>query len=115
MLAFAPVVPSRTVRIFLFALCVLNPATLSSDPAIFGVWGGVLGREVLYGALTLLVVGPSIALWTYREHSRRVRLAWSLGLGCALGPLWLTREEGVWIVPSLLLVFGVTVWWVARP
>jgi hypothetical protein len=113
-LALAPVVPSRTARVLLFALCVFNPATLSSDPTVFGVGGTVLTRELLYASLTLLVMGGLIAFWTYRERSWRVRLAWSFVLGGALGPLWLTREEGVWIVPSLLLAFGATGWWLAR-
>jgi hypothetical protein len=69
---------------------------------------------LLYASLTLLVIGASIAFWTYRERSLCVRLAWSGALGGALGPLWLTREEGVWVVPSLLLAFGATAWWHAR-
>jgi hypothetical protein len=113
-LALAPVVVSRTARVLLFALCVFNPATMSSDPTVFGVGGAVLTRELLYASLSLLVIAASIALWTYRERSRHVRLAWALVLGSALGALWLAREEGVWIVPSLLLAFGVTVWWLVR-
>jgi hypothetical protein len=113
-LALAPVVPSRSVRVLLFAVCVFNPATLSSDSTVFGVGGTVLTRELLYASLTLLVIGALIAFWTYRERSWRIRLAWSVVLGGALGPLWLTREEGVWVVPSLLLAFALTGWWLAR-
>ena len=111
-LALAPVVPSRTARVVLLAICAFNPATLSRDPD--GVGGSVLMRELLYAALTLLVIGASIALWTYRERRWGVRLTWSVSLGAALGALWLTREEGVWIAPPLLFAGGVTGWWVAR-
>jgi hypothetical protein len=113
-LALAPVVASRTARVLLFALCVFNPATLSSDPTVFGVGGTVLTREVLYASFTLLVLAATIALWTYREKGWPWHLAWGLVLGGALGALWLTREEGVWIVPSLLLALGLTVWWRVR-
>lgn len=113
-LALAPVVPSRTARVVLFALCALNPATLSRDPTVYGVGGAVLTRELLYAALTLLVIGGSIALWTYRQRRGWVGLTWSLGLGAALGALWFTREEGVWIAPPLLFAGVATGWWVAR-
>ena len=113
-LALAPVVPSRTARVVLFAICAFNPATLSRDPTVYGVGGAVLTRELLYAALTLLVIGASIALWTYRDRRWWIRLAWSVGLGVALGALWFTREEGVWIAPPLLFAVGVTGWWVAR-
>jgi hypothetical protein len=113
-LAVRPVVASRTARVLLFALCAFNPATLSSDPTVFGVGGTVLTRELLYASLTLLVIGASIAFWTYRESRRCVRVAWSFVLGGALGPLWLTREEEMWIVPSLLLALGLAMSWRAR-
>ena len=58
-LALAPVVASRTARVLLFALCVFNPATLSSDPTVFGVGGTVLTRELLYASLTLLVIAAA--------------------------------------------------------
>jgi len=34
--------------------------------------------------------------------------------GTVLGWLWLTREEGVWIVPAVGLIVAVAVWEAAR-
>jgi len=109
-LAVAPVLRSRVLRLLVFALLLFNPATLSSDSTLVGVSTAVLTREPIYTSLSLLVIAGLIGLWTYRERHLLVRIAWSLCLGCSLGPFWLTREEGVWIVPSLVLGLTATAW-----
>ena len=47
-----------------------------------------------------------LGLFTYRERPRRQLVAWSFALGLALSAFWLTREEGVWLAPSLALIVG---------
>src|SRR6266851_3550357 len=44
-----------------------------------------------------------------RALALAVRTAWALGLGFALSAFWLTREEGIWIVPSLLALASIAV------
>ncbi len=41
-------------------------------------------------------------------------LPWSAGLGLALGAFWLTREEGVWILPVLVFLYAAGAWQYAR-
>lgn len=62
-------------------------------------------RDNIYPALTLLVMAGALRILGYREDSTSI--ASLVPHGLALGLFWLTREEGVWIVPSLLLVIAV--------
>lgn len=83
---------NRFLAAVAFAACLFSPGATS---------------EVLYRALrqniylsqTLLVVGSSLALVTSNRWKGRV-LSGGL-LGFVLAWFWCTREEGVWIVPSL--------------
>jgi hypothetical protein len=68
-----------------------------------------LVRESIYHSQTLLVVGTAIGLYL-RSRGGLGRLAiWALGFGIALGFFWITREEGVWLLPLLLLLAALLV------
>src|SRR5216684_1480929 len=60
-------------------------------------------------ALALAVLACSIGLVARIHRSLAVRTAWALGLGFGLSAFWLTREEGIWIVPSLLALASIAV------
>src|SRR5229473_2739658 len=93
--ALTPWVPSRWGRALAFAVLAFNPMSFATDPATRVI------REGIYPALTLAVLACSIGLVA--------RTAWALGLGFALSAFWLTREEGIWIVPSLLALASIAV------
>jgi hypothetical protein len=65
-------------------------------------------REEIYYGQTLLVLG--LMLWVLfcpvRSQHRPLYAAFA---GATLGWFWLTREEGVWIVPALVLIVFVAV------
>lgn len=59
-------------------------------------------REGLYAPLTVLLAG-GVAWWFRLRLARlRPRLLTAAGLGATLAAFWLTREEGVWIMPLLV-------------
>jgi hypothetical protein len=74
-------------------------------------------REGIYPALTLLVASTAIGMLVRQESSARFLWLWSCGLGLSLAAFWLTREEGVWIVPLLGLLFAFAVYrlWRSKP
>ena len=84
----------RRAGTFCFAVLVL-------DPAPFDRMGSLLLREPLYGGEIVLVLGLA-------AHAFLVRTAHPLGsallLGLAFGALWMTREEGSLLLPSLALL-----------
>jgi hypothetical protein len=59
-------------------------------------------RDEIYPGLVLLVFAAAIAL-TFSDRTRRSALL-SVGLGLSLGYLWITREEGIWVVPGIALL-----------
>jgi hypothetical protein len=66
-------------------------------------------RDAIYSGQTLLIWGMSVLLIL---ACRRGRFSpWlAASAGVLLGWYWLTREEGVWILPGLLLLFAGAGW-----
>jgi hypothetical protein len=62
----------------------------------------VLREEIYYGQ-TLLVLGTMLWILFGPLEARR-RLLWAGVAGAVLGWFWLTREEGLWILPGLVLL-----------
>ncbi len=81
------------------ALLVFNPAC--TDWSV-----GALMREPLYGALSLLVMALAARVFLCRGG-----IVWGVALGAAFAAFWLTREEGVLLVPSIAVLAA----WFALP
>jgi hypothetical protein len=96
--ALAPALKSKSARLGVYLLLLWNPMSYEA-PTL----GRVL-RQNIYTPLTLLIFAGLIALYYRKEDSFR-RQAWWAGLfGFSLGAFWLTREESIWIVPSVVLL-----------
>ena len=95
--ALRPLRLSTGSRLLLFGVLQYNPMTWASEYLR-------IVREGIYPALTLLVLSAAIGLMLRRSHSTRTLAGWSSALGLALTAFWLTREEGVWIVPTLAIL-----------
>ncbi len=91
------------------AICVVLFALLAFNPAIWGISFARVIRECLYISLslTLLIVSGAAVLHPFSSFNRR--LCVGVGAGLIGGMFWLTREEGLWILPALgvLLIAGV--------
>ncbi|HRY14453.1 MAG TPA: hypothetical protein P5330_01095 [Candidatus Competibacteraceae bacterium] len=92
--ALQPLIASRLLRTVIFVLLLFNPATFTWQLT------RVL-RDGLYPGLTLLVVGSAIGLLVRRHEPAQNLVGWAAMCGLATAALWLTREEGVWILPFL--------------
>ncbi len=98
--ALGSFVASRWLLAGTFALYAFSPASAMD------ITDHVL-RTAIYPALSVLSLGCGIGLLGAAATGRRSALAWGLGLGAAFGCFWLTREEGVWLLPSIgLLLLG---------
>jgi len=109
-LAVRPFVKRPVVLLIFFTVLLFNPMSYS---------GQVMDRpfrEGIYPALTMLVLGCATGLLTRRGQGLKKLLPWSICLGLSLSAFHLTREEGVWIMPSLLLIisFAAVSMWVTR-
>ncbi len=60
-------------------------------------------REGIYSSLTVLIFTCLIGLFRHLLSSKSMILRWSLLLGIFLSMFWLTREEGAWMLPTIIL------------
>jgi hypothetical protein len=84
------------------SLCLL----LVFDPAMLPLR---VIRDSIYGMQVLLLLGllwPALLVAT----QGRVRPGLAVASGLVFGWFWLTREEGVWLLPSLFILFAGTAW-----
>ena len=102
--SIAGVIGSRRSFPILFAILALNPAVWAAEA------GGRIVRENLYVSLTLLLLALAIRLYSTPRDLRREWPA-LLAFGLVGGLFWITREEGAWIVPALIVIADA---WLAR-
>ncbi|MSR63321.1 MAG: hypothetical protein EXS08_12840 [Planctomycetes bacterium] len=102
--ALRPLIRSTGLLVLIFGLCLFNPLS-------FHTWtlSGVT-REGIYPALSGLVLVCAAAMLIRRDGPVKRLALWALALGLALGAFWLTREEGLCLLPSLLLLVAAGVW-----
>lgn len=97
-LACFPIVKNPWLRLSGYVLLQINPVGWSMIEL-----GRVL-RQNLHAPLSLAVLACGIALCVRPAALLSRRLAWSATGGLCFSAFWLTREESIWIVPSLILL-----------
>ena len=103
---------SRVLPILLFGCLAFNPALWTTNLAR-------VIREGTYVGLSLAVVMLAAALLLTRRSAlaARAHVALMVMLGVVGAVFWLTREEGVWIVPTLVFLVvaaAAGAWWNGR-
>ncbi len=86
------------ILVALGILIIFNPITSDIKSGT-----GVI-REGIYPALTLLTVSLFVSMFTYRTAKLWKYVLISIGSGLFFSAFWLTREEGIWIVPFIVCV-----------
>ena len=97
-LAISPLTKQKWLLFIFFALLLLNPFSYNY-PAV----GRVL-RLGIYMSLGLATFSCFLGLVVRRKSSWYNSLAWALGAGLFLAAFWHTREESIWLVPSLFML-----------
>jgi hypothetical protein len=99
-------------------LATAGYVVLAFDPSYFSAWSADVMRESVFASLGVLALG--LAFLTVLGVVRRSRWVWivlgGLGTGIAVSGYWLTREEGVTLLPPLaVLLAGMALaTWAAR-
>ena len=101
---------SHTAAIASFILLAFIPTAWFADV------GGRVVREGLYSSQALLLLTLGIRCWVLPQRvsaAGQLRMQWQtlVALGLTAGWFWITREEGVWLVPSMLLLMA---YWLMR-
>jgi len=77
--------------------------------------GARIVREGIYGSLSLLLLALAVHCFalsrsvSVAEELRQKRRLLVL-LGLVAGAYWLTREEGIWLLPSLIILYTFWLW-----
>lgn len=102
-LALHPLLADRRAGLVAFAVLLFNPLSFAPDLA-----DRVL-RVGIYPALTMLVIACGVGVVARQERTPARLAPWCIGLGLSFSAFWLTREEGVWLLPvaGLLLAWSV--------
>ncbi|MFT3867601.1 MAG: hypothetical protein QM715_03780 [Nibricoccus sp.] len=109
--AFRLLVPNRWFLLGLFAVLLFNPVTYDAS-----THSRVLRQDILH-SLVLMILAGLVGLYACREQPKKRLLPWILLLGISLPAFWLTREEGVWLMPCVILVWAFTAFaiWRQKP
>ena len=100
--AFRPWLQTAAQRFVLFAVLALNPMSWDASNLTR------LLRQSIYVPLGMLVLAGLVSLYTNRlAPARRLVIAASTA-GLAYGAFWLTREESIWLLPTIALCWGGT-------
>lgn len=102
-----PAVRESWRRSAVYAVLLLNPASWADGPATRVM------REGIYSSLTVLLLGLAIGAALRLRSAPRASTLWGAAAGLTGALFAVTREEGVWLVPSLAIV-ALAGWLAAR-
>ena len=97
--SLSPYVKNKWWLFAIYLFLLFNPFTLIVDRVF---------RLGIYPALTIFVLASAFGLYTRTFIKKDKSLPWAIGLGLSLSALWHTREEAIWIIPSLLVLLFFT-------
>jgi hypothetical protein len=86
----------------LFTLLLWHPVSLSV------LLLRVIRDEIYYGQV-LLILASLVAILFFPPNASR-KILYSIACGLLLGWFWLTREEGAWILPGILVFIAAALW-----
>ena len=90
-------IPSPWARLALFGVTVFDPAT-------FEMTSMRVTREGIYPALAMFVVAGLIEIAGWKRPRAWPAVVVTVATGLALGAFWITREEGPWVTPAIVLL-----------
>lgn len=95
-LAFAPVIRRQKSRFLLFAVLAYNPA--STAGFTLRVY-----RDNIFPALCVLFFAGLIGYALRYQQPLKKGIGWLICSGVGLGLAWITREDGIWLMPFALV------------
>jgi len=98
-LALTPAVRSSPGLVAIYAVLLFSPVMFAMTRVL---------RDAVYAPLTLLLAACLVGLFLRRARPWRSLASWAGGAGLALSAMWLTREDTLWILPSVLGLLAAT-------
>ena len=98
--AMRPLLPGRWLGFLIFAVLLFNPMTFEA-----AVHGRII-RQDIYHSFALGTLAGLVAMHARRSEPMRKLVWWAVLLGGSFAAFWLTREEGVWILPLVVTLWA---------
>ncbi len=104
--AIRPLIPKLSTRFIIYIILLFNPMNFIGNPTTRIV------RDVLCPNLVILITACSIGMILSIGDRLRNIIFWALGLGLSLSAFWLTREDGIWVLPLVFIFIFVTIFFI---
>ncbi|PIR00548.1 MAG: hypothetical protein COV66_05770 [Nitrospinae bacterium CG11_big_fil_rev_8_21_14_0_20_45_15] len=101
--SIAPYVRQQGIRLFLYIFYLFNPMIYTMNQTR-------MVREGLFVPLTVLIVSMTLIWFNRRNQRWTARIYLAIGLGLVLLCFWITRMEGIWILPIFPFILIVLIW-----
>ena len=95
-------IKNKFVLIILYLLILLNPIEYSSD--LSRVY-----RDGLYMSLIVYLLSFALGIFLTRKESIKTQIKYFIGLGISISAICLCREENIWLLPFLAIMFIATI------
>ncbi len=96
--ALRPVISSNWGRSTLYLAILFNPGSWANEPTTR------ILREGIYPALTLLLLACIMGTALRIQNGAKSAAPWAVALGLSGALFAMTREEGIWLLPSLAFI-----------
>jgi hypothetical protein len=104
--AVAPALKKPWLTFSLFLLLLYNPASWANGSSYAYITR--VYRDNIFPALCMLCIAGVIALALRYNSAAKSNLGWAILAGVSFTACWLTREDGWWLMPFLLVAFIIT-------
>ncbi len=96
--ALRPLIKNRWARLLILTFLVYAPLAMPTTINLR------VYREFVYLSLSLYIVAFAVGFILRLNHPWTNLLIWSIGLGLSIGAFLITREDGMWIFPIMILL-----------
>lgn len=110
--AVAPALKKRFLVLALFGVLLFNPAS-TANPQPYGYMLRVY-RDNIFPSLCLLCIAGVVGYALRYKQPLKKMVGWPVLAGVALAACWLTREDGWWLLPFVLVASVVTLDFILR-
>lgn len=96
--AIRPLQLKKYILLGLYIVLLLNPASYNYADI------GRVFQLAIYGPEVLILLSCLLAMALRLPNSYKRAVLWAIGLGISMGIFWITRDESIFILPSVLLM-----------
>lgn len=95
-------IASHKVQLIIYLITVYLPFSYSQNIA------NTILRDYVATSLAVVIFSSTIAIFFRYKKSVKSLIPWAVSLGLSLSAFFLTREDGIWILPFIIVALTIT-------